>query len=867
MRRVYLRIEGMHCPSCAKLITSELSGIKGVRGAQVDFAEKKGTVIFDAEVVGVADLVRAIEKLGYKASPEKEEETENEPSSGEEDKARDAPGTQRVTLQISGMHCASCALLIERELRKTPGVREAQVSFASEKAWVVFDPNAVSVPDLVQVVKGAGYGASPGEEAGTPSSRKDAAVSLARRRFLWAFALSLPLLFFMVLDFTPSFPGWEFIHPFMGLVSFLVATFVQFILGAPFYRGLFTQVRLRLLGMDSLIAIGTSVAYGYSLVLYLGYVFASRSFLFQHGVEKPHLYFEVSVFLITFVLLGKWLEAETKRRTSRAIEKLLALQPKAARVRRDGEFVDIPLSEVAEGDVILVRPGETVPVDGEVVRGYAAVDESLLTGESIPVEKKPGDTVFGGTVNQAGSFEFVARRVGRDTVLARIIRLVEEAESSRAPVQNLADHIAGVFVPLVLLAASLTFLVWYLIFGASLSFALMAMTSVVVIACPCALGLATPTALMVGLGRGAELGILVKGGEALERAKDIDVVIFDKTGTLTRGKPEITDVIAFSGSQKTVFAIAASLEARSEHPLASAFLQRAKEESISLLGVTEFSVFPGRGLIGVVGGVQYVLGSPSFVAETLGISLESYGDRIARLEEEGKTVVALGSGRSLLGLFALADPPKETAKEGVTALKRMGLSVAMVSGDAQRVAQAVARKLGIETVFAEVLPEVKVAIVRELQREGKRVAFVGDGINDAPALAQADLGIAMGQGSDIALEAGDIVLARGNPQDVALALALSRATLGKIKQNLFFALFYNVLGIPIAARVFAPWGLVLRPELAGLAMALSSVSVVSNALLLRRFTPGRQDLLSAFAPFLLAAFFVAAFFAFASLSK
>lgn len=850
----------MHCPSCAKLIERELLGKEGVREARVSFPEGKGIVVFDEGKVQPSAFVKAVEDLGYQAQVENEEDSGDDlKMQGERAGPKEAADSDRVTLQISGMHCASCALLIERELMQTPGVKEARVSFAAEKAWVVFDPGTTTVKDLIQVVENAGYRASLAE-------RKEEAVSLARKRFFLALALSSLLLVFMAFDFVPLAAVRERIHPFMGLVSLFCATPIQFILGLPFYRGLVAQFRRRLLGMDSLIAIGTSVAYGYSLVLYLLYVATSRTFLFHHKVEPPHLYFETSAFLITFVLLGKWLELRAKRRTSQAIEKLLSLAPKTARVQRNGTFVDVPLSAVNVGDVILVRPGETVPVDGEVLEGYASIDASFLTGESIPVEKKPGDAVIGGTINRVGSFTFVARRVGKDTVLARIIRLVEEAESSKAPIQNLADRIAGVFVPVVLFVALVTFLIWYFAFGASLSFALMAMTSVVVIACPCALGLATPTALITGLGKGAEFGILIKGGEALERAQHITTVIFDKTGTLTRGNPEVTDIVALSGTEEELLALAASLEVRSEHPLALAFLAKAKERSIPFREVATFSVFPGKGVTGVIDGVPYVLGNPHFVAETLGISLASYDGHIARLEEEGKTVVALGSEGRLLGIFAIADPLKETARDAVLALEDMGLRVAMVSGDAWRVAWAVAKRVGIAVVFAEVSPEGKVAVVREFQKEGKKVAFVGDGINDAPALVQADLGIAMGQGSDIALEAGDIVLARGDPKDVALAFALSRATFQKIRENLFFALFYNVLGIPIAARVFAPWGLVLRPELAGLAMALSSISVVSNALLLRRFQPGKRDLLSTLAPFVLAGCFVVLFFAFAALS-
>lgn len=861
MRRVRLRIEGMHCLSCAKLIEGELAGREGVRKVQVSFPEKRGVVVFDPKKVKVQELLGAIESLGYRGEVEEEEEVEEGDHRGSAH-SRDAPEGEEeatITLEISGMHCASCALLIERELGGLPGVRAARVSFAAEKAWVVFDPRALGVQDLIRAVEGAGYRAFPaGERRG--------ATELPRKRFFLALTLSLPLLAFMVLDFLPGIPLRERLHPFMGLVSFLCATPVQFVLGIPFYQGFLTQVRRRLLGMDSLIAIGTSFAYGYSLALYLAHVVSSGSFLL-HGASAPHLYFETSAFLITFVLLGKWLEAETKRRTSQAVEKLLSLQPKMARVKRGEVFLDIPASQVVPGDLVLVRPGEAVPVDGEILEGYASLDESLMTGESVPVEKKPGDTVIGGTVNVGGSFTFVARRVGKDTVLSRIIRLVEEAEGTKAPVQAFADRVAGIFVPLVLLVATLTFVVWFFVFGASLAFALMSMVSVVVIACPCALGLATPAALMAGIGRGAELGILVKSGEALERAQSITTVLFDKTGTLTRGKPEVTDILSLSGEKGELLALAASLEVRSEHPLAFAFLEGAKRGSVALREVESFTVAPGKGVAGVIDGTRYVLGSPGFVAETLGLSLLPLEDHIARLEGEGKTVVVLGKEGGILGLFAIADPLKETAKDGVDALSRMGFEVALVSGDARRVAEAVARKVGISTVFAEVLPEVKVGIVRRLQQEGKKVAFVGDGVNDAPALAQADLGIAMGGGSDIALEAGDIVLSRGDPKDVASAFALSRATFGKIRQNLFFALFYNVLGIPIAARVFAPLGITLRPEFAGLAMALSSVSVMSNALLLRRFRPERKDLVSALMPFVFALFFASLFFAFVLLSR
>jgi len=594
--------------------------------------------------------------------------------------------------------------------------------------------------------------------------------------------------------------------------------------------------------MDSLVAIGTSVAYFYSLIVYVGYIISSRSFIYIHGKETPHIYFETSAFLITFILLGKWLEGEAKRRTSQAVEKLIGLQAKTARVKRTDHFIEVSPDEIMVGDIVLVRPGEVIPVDGEITNGYSSVDESLLTGESIPVEKGPGDTVIGGTINKTGSFEFIAKRVGKDTTLAHIIHLLESAQGSKASVQDFADRVANIFVPIVLLIALITFIVWYFILGESLSFALMTMTSVIVIACPCALGLATPTALMVGIGRGAELGILIKGGDALERAEKIDMIIFDKTGTLTTGKPEVTNVIAFNGTEKEVLSISASLESLSEHPLASAIMEQAQKGNGNLLEVREFKAYPGKGIQGIVNGKLYFLGNPSFISEITKFDLKTYKEDIRSLEDEGKTVVVLSDSEKVLGILAISDTLKDTSKKAIERLANMGFEVYILTGDTKRVALAIARDLGIneDHIFARVLPEGKVEIVKKFQAQGRKVAFVGDGINDAPALAQADLGIAMGQGSDVALEAGDIILGKSNPIDVSTAFELSKATLNKIKQNLFFALIYNLIGIPVAARVFAGLGILFKPEIAGLAMALSSVSVVSNAILLKRFKPSTK---------------------------
>ncbi|MGC8971830.1 MAG: heavy metal translocating P-type ATPase [bacterium] len=841
MKRVILKIDGMHCPSCAKLIQVELQGLSGVKRCEVNYSEKKGIVVFDPSSVSYENIVKAIENLGYKATLE---EAEDSTSDEEESsvKTRDAPNSLHVFLDISGMHCTSCALLIERELKRVQGVKEANVNFASERAQVIFDPHKTNLEKLIEVIRKTGYNASPSqrEEAKPTDKYKD--LYKTRRQFFISLVLSLPLLYFMLLDFYPNFPGGRIIHPYKGVLSLILATPIQFILGSRFYKGFLINLRLRIFGMDSLVAIGTSVAYFYSLIVYLNYVLSTGSFIYIHVKEIPHIYFETSAFLITFILLGKWLEGEAKKRTSQAIEKLLNLQAKTARVKRGEHFIDVSVDEIVVGDIILVRPGEVIPVDGEIISGYSSVDESLLTGESFPVEKGPGDTVIGGTINRTGSFEFIARRVGEDTTLSHIIHLVESAQGSRAHVQDFADRVANVFVPIVLLIAVITFIIWYFILGESLSFALMTMSSVIVIACPCALGLATPTALIVGIGRGAELGILIKGGEVLERAEKIDTIIFDKTGTLTTGKPEVTSIIALNGTEKEILSISASLESLSEHPLASAIMERIQKEKGSLLEVREFKAYPGKGIQGVINGKLYFLGNPGFISEVIQNNSESYKEDIKHLEDNGKTVVALSDSEKILGILAISDTLKDTSKKAIDKLTNMGFDVYILTGDTKRVALAIARNLGIseDHIFAGVLPEGKAEIVKKFQAQGRKVAFVGDGINDAPALAQADLGIAIGQGSDVALEAGDVVLVKNDPLDVFTVFELSKATLNKIRQNLFFALIYNLIGIPIAARVFADFGISFRPEFAGLAMALSSVSVVSNAILLKRFKPSNN---------------------------
>ncbi len=702
------------------------------------------------------------------------------------------------------MHCASCATLIDRTLSKAKGVKSSNVNLSTETATVTYDDSVIGIRDIMGLIRKRGYGASVKES--DHLARQKAETARLKKTFLFSTIFAVPA---FIIGMVLMWFGMTL--PYHDYILWLLATPVQFIVGWPFYKGTWIALKNGSASMDSLVALGTSAAYFYS----------AYSVIFAPGTGQ---YFETSAILITLVILGKYFEAKARGRTGEAIKELMSLSPRTAVVVRGGKELRIPIDDVSEGDLVLVKPGEKIPVDGVLVNGSSAVDESMITGESMPVEKVKGDQVIGATVNTQGSFTFKATRVGEKTTLSQIIKLVQEAQGKKAPVQRFADVVSSYFVPAVMVIAIITFIVWYSMRG--ITFALITAVAVLVIACPCALGLATPTAIMVGTGKGARKGILIKGGDALETAHKIKHLVFDKTGTITEGKPTVTDVIAFGQEKEDrVLQIAASLEHASEHPLAQAIMAKAK--GIALFSANRFSAVPGMGIKAVVKGRTYMLGNQKLVKVT-----PEQRRRISALEAGGKTVMILGTGNKVLGVIAVADRIKGSSPGAVRKLQEMGVEVYMITGDNERTAKAVAEQAGIKHVFAEVMPEDKADYVKRLQKKGP-VAMVGDGINDAPALAQADIGIAMGSGTDVAMETGNVVLMKNDLADVPRAVMLSRRTMSKIRQNMFWALFYNVMGIPLAAGVLYPLtGWLLSPIIAGAAMAASSVSVVSNSLLL-----------------------------------
>jgi len=732
------------------------------------------------------------------------------------------------------MRCASCVQKIEKALRDTPGVVSANVNFATEKATVEYLPSQVSIRDLKQAVRDAGYKVLEVEEGAEAIDHEKEArereIRNLRLKIIVGGVLSIPV-------FLGSFPEWfpwmpSFMNNFWVLL--ILTTPVQFWVGWQFYRGFWAALKHKTADMNTLIAVGTSAAYLYSFMATL-----FPSFFPSAAGKQPEVYFDTAAIIITLILLGRYLEAIAKGQTSEAIKKLMGLQAKTARVVRNGQEVDIPVEDVEVGDIVVVRPGEKVPVDGVIVEGRSALDESMLTGESMPVEKSVGDEVIGATINKTGAFKFRATKVGKDTALAQIIKLVEEAQGSKAPIQRLADKISGVFVPIVMVIAVATFFVWWL-FGPApaFTFALLNFVAVLIIACPCALGLATPTAIMVGTGKGAENGILIKGGESLETAHRINAIVFDKTGTLTKGEPEVTDIVTANGfDEKTVLRLAASAEKASEHPLGEAIVRRARDLELILTDPSDFNAVPGHGIEASVDGAQVLLGNQRLMVQR-NIPLQGLEQKAEALASDGKTPMFVALDGKAAGLIAVADTVKEHSMEAVERLHKLGIEVAMITGDNRRTAEAIARKLGIDRVLAEVLPEDKALEVKKLQQEGKVVAMVGDGINDAPALAQADIGIAIGTGTDVAMEASDITLISDDLRAVVTAIQLSKTTMRIIKENLFWAFFYNSAFIPVAAGALYPFfGILLNPVFAAVAMAASSVSVVSNSLRLKRFRP------------------------------
>jgi Cu+-exporting ATPase len=812
-KRADLPVTGMTCAACSSRVQNTLSELKGVEKASVNLAVGQATVYYNPAETSVDEFVKTIKDLGYGVS------------------------VSTITIPIKGMTCASCVNRVQDALSSLNGVFSASVNLATEKATVEYSPAQAGVRDFRKAIRDAGYDiveVQPGEDIVEKEKReREEAYRKLRTKLITGIALTIPIFVLMLWEHLGLSAIIEIPEQVNFLLQFLIQTPVQFWVGWQFYTGAFAAARHRTTNMNTLIAVGTSAAYIYSVTATF---FPS---VFEIEGYSAHVYFDTAATIIVLILLGRLFEARAKGRTSEAIKKLAGLQPKTARVVVNGEEKDIPIEDVEIGDVILVRPGEKIPVDGILKDGHSSVDESMISGESIPVEKNAGDQVIGATINKTGSFRFEAIRVGRDTMLSQIINMVQEAQGSRPPIARLVDKIASVFVPAVMGIATVTFIVWF-VFGPepALTYALLNFVAVMIIACPCALGLATPTSIMVGTGKGAENGILIRGAEALETAHRINTIVFDKTGTLTKGEPVVTDIVTAQGSgnrDQDILFYAASAEKGSEHPLGDAIIKKAKEQKIELKDPTDFQAVPGHGIKAKIDGKIVLLGNDKFMRDE-NIDIKVLSGKAEQLSGEGRTPMYVAVDGNAIGIVAVADTLKENSVAAIRALQKMGVETVMITGDNKRTAAAIARQAGIDRVLAEVLPEDKAREVKKLQAENKVVAMVGDGINDAPALAQADVGIAIGTGADVAMEASDITLIGGDLKGVVTSIALSKATISNIRQNLFWAFAYNTILIPVAAGVLFPFfGILLNPMLAAAAMGMSSVTVVTNALRLRKF--------------------------------
>jgi len=798
-KKAELKITGMHCATCAVNIEESLSQLKDGTKASVNLGTDTAHVEFDPAKVTIHDIQKAVRDAGYDVV------------------------NQEVTIKVGGMMCATCVETIESALRALPGVVTATVNLGTEKAYVTFNPSVSGTFDMKKAIEDAGYqylGISGEVSEEAEKKARDADLHDKFIRFVVGFAVSIPLMLAMYLPLPIP------MHT-LAYVMLVISTPVFVFVAAPIFRAAWVSLKNRKLSMDVMYAMGTGVSFVSSVMGTFGII-----------LTHEFMFYDTAIMLAAFLMLGRYLEARAKGRTSDAIKKLAGLRVKVATVVRNGTEQEIPVEDVIPGDLVIVKPGAKVPIDGTVTEGESYVNESMITGEPVPPLKTKGSHVVGGTLNTNSVITVRAEKVGKDTVLAQIIQLVEDAQGSKPPVQRIADIAVTYFIPAVLLIAAASFVVWYFLLHETALFALTALISILVVACPCALGLATPTAVTVGVGRGAELGILIRNGEALEIAEKVTTVIFDKTGTLTRGKPEVTDVISAGISENTLLALAAGVEKNSQHPLALAVVKAAQERGLTIEPATQFDTFGGRGVAATVLGENVLVGNRAFLIEKTVTIPDETETRITALEQEGKTAVLVAAGGQIAGIIAIADTLKPTTRDAIAKLRDMGIGVAMITGDNRRTAEAIARQVGIDTVIAEVLPQDKEAEVKALQAQGQVVAFVGDGINDAPALAQADVGIAIGSGTDVAIESGDIVLIRDDLIDAVAAIQLSKKVMGRIKGNIFWAFAYNAALIPIAAGVLYPsFGITFRPELAALAMAASSVTVVSLSLLLKRYIP------------------------------